>query len=307
MVARGGRQKAGRGARGEATFRVMASWAERYEAGQERYVWAELVALGPEVFEPRHRPDAEKVADLTMARAAGNVATLVVRLTLMGYRFGARFHHNRKRRTIEDLGLRDSLAAAGRDVSWVDAGAVVEEVMGWVPPSLRVEPEIDHAERLLGPLPLTIPALMRWVDAVDLTGSFPSWNPSAFDFDEGDEGIAFGRYSGALHLSGIATINENFQPSKEMLIPGAVLPARSFALPLGPDHRLSANREGDYHHILVPDAVADPILLGVDHRPDIRLVEYLRTCFEWGGFPGFALADEVPPEIAVLRRGLRPI
>ncbi len=286
---------------------AMVSWAERYEAGEERVVWDELVALGPEVLEPHHRADAEHVADLTMQRAAANVATLVVRLTVMGYRFGARYHHNRRRRTIEDLGLRDSLEAAGRDVGWVDAGDVVEQVMGWVAPTFAVEPEIDHAEHLLGPLPLTIPALMRWVDAVDLTGSFPSWNPSAFDFDEGDNGIPFGVYSGALHLNGIATINENFQPSPAMLVPGAVLPARSFALPLGPDHRLSANREGDYHHILVPDAVADPLLLGVDRRPDIRLVEYLRTCFDWGGFPGFELADEVPPEIAVLRRGLLPI
>jgi len=281
----------------------MASWAERYERGEHVAVWDEMVALGPEVFEPTWRGDAEQVAAQTMRRAASNLATLAVRLTAMGFRSGYNYDRNKRRQTILDLGLRDSMEKAGRDVSWVDAGELSEHVMGWDEPGPEVEKELAHAERLIGPLPLSLAALYRTIDQVSLSGSFPSWDPATYHFeDEADH--PFGVLADPLNFHGIGMINENFPPGADFLRPDAEKVERSFAMPIAPNALLSANRRGGYLHVHVPDPVADPIIDGVFNRPGIRLVPYLRVAFAWGGFPGFAFADAVPPEIDVLREGL---
>lgn len=284
----------------------MSSLAERYEAGEHTQVWDELVALGPDVFDERWRPEAELVAAATMQRVAANLALVVVRLTAMGYRFGGRHNHNQRRRTIEDLGLRDSMAAAGRDVSWVDAGDVEEHVMGWAPPGPEVEAGLRKLDDVVGPLPLSFAHLVRGVDRVDLTGSFPDWDPAAYTFaavgDDDPPAAAFGLVSDPVNFNGIDMINENFHPGPPPDPGGWAL--RSFSMPIASNHLLSANQAGDFHFLDLPDPVADPVLVGVYRRPGIRLVEYLRVAFAWGGFPGFEFADHVPPQIEVLRRGL---
>lgn len=285
----------------------MGSLAARYEDGDRRGVWDDLVALGPAVFEPAWQADGEEVARLTMERVAANVATLTVKLTAMGYRFGGRFDRNRRRRTIEDLGLRDSLEAAGRDVSWVDAGDVEETVMGWTGPTEGALAELERAERTVGPLPMSFRAFVQQVDHVDLSGSFPSWDPSAYAFDDGSEWPDHGLHSDPLNFNGIEMVLENFKPSPQLLDPTAEKHERSYPMPIAANHVLSANRPGDFHYIHLPDACADPMLEGVYNRPGIRLVEYLRVAFEWGGFPGFEFSEGPPAEIDVLRRGLLPI
>lgn len=285
----------------------MASLAERYEAGDHRQVWDELVALGPEVYEPALLRDAEAVADLTMQRVAANIATLVVRLTLMGYRFGGRNNRNQRRRTIEELGLRDSLEAAGRDVSWVDAGPLEEHVMGWEAPAPMVESELEKLDQALGPLPVSLRALVRRVDTVNLAGSFPDWTPATYAFeDDALDAPAVEPVTDALNFNGVVMINETFQP-QAVVSGGRFVPARSYALPVGANHVLGANQAGDFHSVRLPDRVADPVLDGVLGRPGIRLVEYLRVAFEWGGFPGFEFAPRVPRQVDVLRRDLLPI
>ena len=94
----------------------MASLAERYEAGDHEAVWDELSTRDLTELSPDAVSDAARVSELTMQRVAANVATIVVRLTLMGYRFGTRYSRNLRRQSIEDLGLRQSMAEAGRDV-----------------------------------------------------------------------------------------------------------------------------------------------------------------------------------------------
>jgi len=285
----------------------MVSLAERYEAGESHRVWDELNALGPEVYSPPWRADAEQVAELTMQRAASNIATLIVRLTLMGYRFGHRYNRNQRRRTIEELGLRDSLESAGRDVSWVDAGDVEEHVMGWQSPADDVVALLDQLEKTTGPLPLALHAFVQHVDVVDLSGSFPTWDPSAYAFDDGAEWPSFGRLTDPLNFNGIEVIAEFVRADAGFMDPSHTPAPRSLSMPVAPNHLLSANQAGGYHSVMLPDLVADPILEGVYGRPGIRLVEYLRAAFDWGGFPGFEFANEVPREVEVLRRGLLPL
>ena len=60
---------------------------ERYQAGDHRGVWQELVSLGPDARQEPHAADALAVAYETMHRVSQNVRTLVRRLTGMGYVF----------------------------------------------------------------------------------------------------------------------------------------------------------------------------------------------------------------------------
>ena len=66
----------------------MATWLERYEAGERRRVWDELHALGPlDAVPEATRRDAEGVADRTMQRAAINLRAVHDRLVAAGFRF----------------------------------------------------------------------------------------------------------------------------------------------------------------------------------------------------------------------------
>jgi hypothetical protein len=59
----------------------------RYQAGEHEAVWAEMMALGPEVRQPLHLDDAWAVARATMRRARQNVEQLIRRLDEIEYRF----------------------------------------------------------------------------------------------------------------------------------------------------------------------------------------------------------------------------
>src|SRR5690349_18970596 len=65
----------------------MASFIERYQAGEREQVWADLNSLGQRVREKTYVDDAYAVAKETMRRARGNVETLIVRLEKLGYQF----------------------------------------------------------------------------------------------------------------------------------------------------------------------------------------------------------------------------
>lgn len=280
--------------------------AERYDDGDRETVWKELASVETDTLDDRVMADVERVAERTMARVAANVATLVVRLTLMGYRFGSCYSANVRRQSIEDLGLRESMAAAGRDTSWIDRGALEESVMGWPGPRDDIDDHVHRAERLVGRLPVSLRALVRKVDTVDLSGSFPSWNPSAFNFDGDRDWPAFGVVSDALSLLPVEAVEEYVNKAS-----GAIhrdfMAGGVFGLTVKADHRLTANFAGSHVTTVVPSRAIDPVLDDVYCRPGVRLTEYLRAVFEWGGFPGFEFAADVPGEIEILRRGLLPI
>jgi hypothetical protein len=81
-------------------------------------------------------------------------------------------------------------------------------------------------------------------------------------------------------------------------------PEDSFAFGFAPDECHKANYSGAEQLIELPQAVADPVLHGVDGRPGVTPVEYLRISIAWGGCPGwaFAPAARVPATLEALRR-----
>lgn len=281
----------------------MVSLAERYDAGAHVEVWQELRALGPAVQDPPHLAEARAVAKRTAARVATNISLLVVRLTAMGYRFGARHNHNQRRGALVQLGLRDTMAEAGRDVAWIDAGEVEEHVMGWAPPGGDTLDDVARIEQLTGPLPLLLRALLVQVGAVDLAGSFPAWDPPAYDFTEGLGADRLG-FSDPLNLFGAERVAEFVAVDTNLLLAATSTTPRRSSVPIANNRELGANVAGDFHVVLLPEASADPLVRGVHGQDEVRLLDWLRHAFAWGGFPGFADHPEPPAELDVLRRDL---
>ena len=63
--------------------------------------------------------------------------------------------------------------------------------------------------------------------------------------------------------------------------------ARSTSVQFAMDETAKAGFSGGCYEVRVPEAVADPTIDGLGRRQGLTLVEYLRTTFAWGGFPGF--------------------
>jgi hypothetical protein len=65
----------------------MATWIERYRAGDYAAVWAEMEALGSAIRKPANRKLAAPVVEETMERCRVNVMWLFEALPQIGYRF----------------------------------------------------------------------------------------------------------------------------------------------------------------------------------------------------------------------------
>ncbi|MBV9851684.1 MAG: hypothetical protein JO250_18600 [Armatimonadetes bacterium] len=128
----------------------MVAFLDRYLAGEHERVWNELTALGDQVRQEKHRPDASAVAQETMRRVKVNLQTLIPRLTALGWRFGV------ARTDQEDY----------------------EGV--WTPPPPDASARVEAMESVCGPIPLSLRAFYEIVGGVDLRGAHPDW-PGIYD------------------------------------------------------------------------------------------------------------------------------
>lgn len=280
----------------------MPSYLERYENGEHAGVWDELRDVGADVCTDADlRRDAEAVADATMRRAATNIATLTQRLSAMGYRFGGPHKVNLARGIYEGVHPprdRDGILERGGEDEWRLAYAPPEEHL--------VEPNLARAERAIGPLPLALAALFRRVGQVFLCGSFDGWNPSAFLFEDGHDTRRGDLNSDALNFIGVGSV-ANYISDDGVIAPFYIRGDGQFHAQIALDHVHSRGYSGGCHVVRLPAPVADPVLEHVYNRPGTTLVEYLRTAFRWGGFPGLEFETSSFSEVAQLNRGLLPI
>ena len=285
--------------------RVPERLLERYEAGDRVAVWDELRGLGSEVFDPALLGEATAVADATMRRVVTNIQLLAARLTASHYRFSAAYDWNRSRRHAPpEVRNRYDPRTWGGDASWLDGQEVDEHRYQWWPPDSSIEDKLARARRLVGPLPIALDAYWRHVGPVDLSGSFPDWDPPANEF----EGLARDvtpRFTDPLESLGVGMVLDYVDDDGNLIL--SRHGDDRWTVQWAADELTKAGISGGCYEIQVPDLVADPISFGHRHRPGITLVEYLRLTFEWGGFPGFEFNPPVPPEIAMLRTGLLPI
>lgn len=126
------------------------NYLKRYHDGEYERVWEELIALGPDVREEPHYPQALEVAAETMRRVRRDCEILVARLQSLGYVFG-----------IYPDGT---------------TGYYTEGPL--VPPSKATGSDIAELEEQAGPLPISLVAFWEEVGLIDFVGRHPDWGDS---------------------------------------------------------------------------------------------------------------------------------
>ena len=174
--------------------------------------------------------------------------------------------------------------------------------IGWhfaTPQSIRILPTdqdvvgIEQIENVIGPLPIALKACLLFVGGVHLAGSFPGNERPTYLFGETLEQNAI--LADPLSLPTGYWLDYSYQEWREDH--NGVVP---FHFEFAPDEYHKANYSGGSHMIQLPKMVIDPVIEGVHNRPQITLVEYLRTSIRWCGFPGYEFepSEEIPPALA---------
>jgi hypothetical protein len=297
---------------------------ERYMSGERVGVWADLFALASELRYDPLAIDALAVAYETMHRAANNIEILVPRLEAIGYKFRKDAFSPYWKTSLADAATREVLegrleefAEAARAVGhpegmppnlveWCERSlcsteasvrAARERRMGFVrphmPPETTVDFRINRIVRLAGEMPLSLRAWYQTVGAVNLVGTHPELAPPGVECDP-----LFVAPLQFVQDFGLAW-NEDHAGDDE---------PPPFQLPISP-HRIaktSGSTNISFYTVSLPNMGMDAVIENEPHGR--RFVEYLRVCFEWGGFPGYAdCAQPAPSVLASLKEGLEPL
>jgi hypothetical protein len=260
---------------------------DRYVGGEHREVWRELLALGPEVRSDPHAADALAVAYETMHRVEGNVRTLVERLTAMGYVFATHGAGQGRGGVVSQISsLLGSLLKGSANVSSSGRGANASAQHGagaaHVPPAPTAPEDVARFEKEFGVLPLSLRAFYEVVGEVNLMGRHPTLDPP-------DNRIAPDPLVVHGLDEGLVMDEDDDEESRTIII--------------APDDLHKANTSGgDPYAMMIPDPRADGELLDERHR--LFFVDYLRLCFEFGGFPGYEGKATAPRELRALSEGL---
>ncbi|MFC8720978.1 hypothetical protein [Kitasatospora sp. NPDC057198] len=167
------------------------------------------------------------------------------------------------------------------------------------PPTPADHAELEALAGEVGTLPFALDACLRHVGRVLFAGDCPAVD---LTWAEGDQYDVASLYPDPLVLPDAEHLRYCWSEHRERLraCPEPVEPG--FLFEFAPDELHKANISGSTHDILLPEAVADPVIRGVEGRPDITLVEYLRLSIAWGGMPGWSFRpDRAPAALAALR------
>jgi hypothetical protein len=301
----------------------MATFLERYRAGDRVAVWDELVALGEGVRHKRYCADAVAVAAETMRRARHNVELLIQRLDGMGYRFvtmEARDRYERQAlkrylRTKQMLALKlhpgdmTIVSDSKERRSELEAAAVklADKASRGKPPlknrdvldrpTKRTAQQLYKLEKMAGgPLPLSLRAWYEQVGAVSLLG-YTGTLLSGKDVPSGGPDPLI-IYSQDLALQ---MMKEDWDERED----SAWWQHGRIRLPLAPDRVFKAGGGGcGPYEMVIPNLCADGIFEDGNKR---TFVNYLRNVFECGGFPGWKHKKQTHEIVAKLTGGLLPL
>lgn len=271
----------------------MTTFLERYLAGSYREVWTELTALGASVRQEPVASDALAVARETMRRTRRNIEQLIERLRALGYQFGYEWWDPDAQFMLE-----------------VDPPPPI-----YAPPQSDARVQLAALEVRVGLIPLSLRAWYEYVGAVNLVGMYPvedSTDPEGFTgYVQWKRSI--GNQQG--RQASVGFIDHDLDP---LYIDGLDTALRHLditlshgyvcEIDLAPDEWLKYGVSGGGpYSITLPNPAADALVGGAEwHRT--TFVDYLRTCFMWGGFPGLACKTRRPEkELAFLTRDLLPI
>lgn len=247
----------------------MGALLDRYIAGEQETVWAEMLAGIDREGNPISEAEQWAVAVETMRRARQNIETIIARLSAIGYQFGVY-----------------------PDGTLPRNGKPFEGPL--IPPPLDTAGKIRQIEALVGAIPISLTAFWTIVGSVNLVGAFAPWNKLSLDplWVDGPD------------LEYILKTREEWQ---ENLIEYGDEEVGLFLLALAPDHFHKDRTSGSGPYgISLPNQAADAEF--EYEWNNTTFVNYLRICFQWGGFP-MPYETEKPehPQLLSLREGLLPI
>src|SRR5579863_4643127 len=328
----------------------MATFLERYQAGERAAVWDELMALGEGVRREAYYADAVAVATETMRRARHNVELLIQRLDERGYRFRNEVSSAEDRLSrlyvvnqlssqmeswagarsgqlnVHSLKMLDGLqalkskmaplleksAAEATKQAAAQKKPPIEDAYVFSPPDGETPGMLEELEKAAGgPLPLSLRAWYQQVGGVSLMGSHAVLNGVSFS----NRGMLSQFESLQAHGVPGPAVGADFAPDPLVIYPLDELLDQSadreddeeeeLQLVISPDDLHKANISGDAYYITLPDARAD---FPFDDWHKTTFVNYLRSVFEWGGFPGWERYGNPPrKEIQELSEGLLAI
>lgn len=156
-----------------------------------------------------------------------------------------------------------------------------------VDPAPDVEEQIVLIERLVGTVPISVKAFWKIVGGVNLVGAFPAGEDANFD----PLWVAPGT------LEYVQEVMTKYEDDE----------SEPFFVALAPDHFHKDNTSGGPPYgIFVPNPAADAPW--EDEWHETTFVNYLRICFQWGGFPmPYKTGKPEHPQILSLSKGLLPI
>ncbi|BDI29847.1 hypothetical protein CCAX7_18980 [Capsulimonas corticalis] len=159
------------------------------------------------------------------------------------------------------------------------------------PAPATIAAHLDAVEEIIGKFPLSLRAWYETVGNVNLIGAHPNW-----DIDYLDPLFVVSLEHGC----GLSMFDEWRD--------GVVDKNPPFLYLISPDCYGKAHQSGNPYSVSLPCLAADAPLDGELH--ETTFVNYLRICFQWGGFPGLdPRIDGVGSNqhIAYLTEGLLPL
>ncbi len=249
----------------------MIQYLKRYqENAAQNYensrVWAELTSLGADIRQEPLYSDARAVARETMTRARHNVSNLVERLKTIGYRY-------------------------------------IEPDEIWVPPDQSSIAQLDDFEQRFGWLPLSLRMWYEIVGSVNFMGSHPILcRYYSFDLPSLP---SLPIYADPLVIDPLARYPQSYYVNLVYDETGEEIDEPPYTIWLAPDAVHKADQSGGGPtQIMFPNPAIDAPLISDDWDGTL-FVSYLRTCFQWGGFPGWRYQADYPKaELDYLRKDL---
>lgn len=313
----------------------MTGWLDRYHAGEHESVWAEMVSLGPNVRSKPYLEPAWSVAQETMRRARYNVETIVKRLDQIGYEFWNGRHG--PVRPAVNLSSVEALYKSAMEHSPALQSAAFRQQFGQLlekakvmrattdvlrnldaplapitshleddtvfsPPSASTNALIRKLEKSGMFLPLSLKAWAEAVGDINLSGAHPTL---CFWRDEKFPGILADPLMitlGNLEFEGKQWLDS--QSDSEAAHELNVIIA--WNADTKADLAIVDEQIDEGYDICLPANSADAALNNEPHHA--HFVDYLRTAFRWGGFPGWEGQEKRPEkELRFLSEGLLPI
>jgi hypothetical protein len=305
-------------------------------------VWSELLTFGGQIRDERLYAEVQSVAHETMSRARANIELLVTRLTSLGYQFA---HPDRVfvptddelRRLVSEierragplpLSLRAWCDVVG-EVNFMGSHAKLSTYVqsprgedlaqgflslfakhsGQAAPTGKALPQsLELSQRLLNEVVQRIktgqhrsPDVEAGVRAsMEFLKGFQR-PAAAAGPDVDSDPLVVEPYFGDLE--------DNMEEGEDAAAASGTGTEESgpFDVVIAPDpvHKTNHSGGGPYT-IRFPDPAIDAPLEGDENYG--MFVEYLRTCFRWGGFPGLRASANPPrEELAYLTEGLTPL